>query len=323
MAEEEIRKEKSSSKNYWMFSTLVLAAVLIIILIFRFTSPVTGNVIKEDAAGQAILDFAEQQGIQATLVSVTDTGSLYEVVINIEGQDAPVYITKDGKYFISQPYPLTGQATADTNTQTQTPQEVVKSDKPIIDAYVFSYCPYGTQFEKGLIPVYDLLKNKAEFNIVFIGAMHGKFEETESLRQLCILKNYGKDKLFEYLDKFNTNAEVGNCQGTDTCVNPIIESIYTQLAIDKNKINTCMTSDAPALYQADEQKSASNGVSGSPTLIINGAEAQSARDSESIKQIVCSAFTTMPAECAQTLSSASPSPGFGGSTTAASTGAQC
>jgi len=47
------------------------------------------------------------------------------------------------------------------------------------------------------------------------------------------------------------------------------------------------------------------GVTGSPTLIINGVEYSGSRSSEAYKQAICDAFTTAPSECSQTLSETS------------------
>lgn len=317
-----IREEKKVvslfKKNYWAVATVVLAALLITILLVNSFSGIS-----KSEAGQKVLDFAESRGVNATLVSVTAQGSLYEVVVTVQGQEMPIYVTKDGKNLVANVIPLEETETPTTdNSDTQTPTEVPKTDKPVADFYVFSYCPYGTQMEKALVPAYNLLKNKADINIVFIGAMHGEYEKTESLRQLCIQKNYGKDKLFAYLDKFLVNPAVGNCQGTDTCVNPLIETIYTQIGIDKAKISTCMTNDAPALYAANQQKAQSLGIGSSPTVTINGVESQVGRSPALVQQAICSGFTTTPAECNQTLSTASASAGFG-STASSGSAASC
>jgi hypothetical protein len=208
-------------------------------------------------------------------------------------------------------------------SQSDTPANVPKSDKPLVTLWVFSYCPYGTQTEKGLIPVYNLLKNKAEIDIKYIGAMHGPFEETESLRQLCIQKIYGQDKFMSYIMKFDTNASVGNCGGSDTCVVPIINSIYAPLGIDKAKVDSCMVSDAPALYAAQEKEASSLGISGSPTLVVNGVQTQSGRSPSALLSTICSAFNDSPSECTQTLDSASPSAGFGATASESASAAQC
>jgi hypothetical protein len=50
-----------------------------------------------------------------------------------------------------------------------------KREKPDVDVFVMSYCPFGTQIEKGLLPVWDLLGDKINLNIRFVDyAMHGK-----------------------------------------------------------------------------------------------------------------------------------------------------
>ena len=143
--------------------------------------------------------------------------------------------------------------------------------------------------------------------------MHGEFEHVESLRQLCIQKLYGKDKLWSYLKSFDTDTNIGNCQGTATCVDPLIQKIYTSLSMDKAKIETCMANDAPALYDADGQTAASLGISGSPGFVINGVESQVDRTPEAIKTAICNAFTTKPTECSTTLSTTAATAGFGAS----------
>ncbi|MCX6747999.1 MAG: hypothetical protein NT076_00170, partial [Candidatus Pacearchaeota archaeon] len=222
--------------NPWIVSTAVFALATIILLVLSISPSLTGNAISSSSASTKLVDFLNGKvGGGVTLVNTTSLGSFYEVTVLYQGNEIPVYISKDGKYYSASVAPISTTATPTTDTQ-QPAAEVPKTDKPAADFYVFAYCPYGTQMEKALIPAYNLLKNKADINIVFIGAMHGEYEHVESLRQLCIQKNYGKDKLFAYLDKFLGNAAIGTCQGTDTCVNPLIETIFSQLSIDKNKI---------------------------------------------------------------------------------------
>jgi len=329
---EEIKKEEkktensigsSIKKNPWMIVSAVLAVLLVIALIFALKGGITGNAISSDSAGQQAVDFIKTSfgADVSTFTDVKDLGNLYEVTVPYQGQDIPVYISKDGKYFISSAIDMTA-ASADPSTPVDVPTEVVKSDKPVVDAYVFSYCPYGLQFEKALLPVYNLLKNKADINLVFIGAMHGEYEKTESLRQICIQKEYGKDKLWSYLDVFMGNTDIGNCNGDETCLKPLIEKIFKNVSIDSAKISTCMANDAEALYNADVQKASSMGISGSPTFVINGAQVSVSRTPAAVGKAVCDAFTTSPSECTQTLSSTASQAGFGYAA-GASSGASC
>jgi hypothetical protein len=312
------------SRNDWKIFSGILAVVIIVLLVIMFYGRITGNVIggaSDKDIGASVVSFAQAQGINATLVSVDKKNGLFEVVLSMQGRDVPVYVTSDGKNLIPSLIPLTGAATSDTKTDTQ-PKEVPKTDKPVVEAYIFSYCPYGTQFEKALVPVYDLLKNKADINIVAIGAMHGDFEKVESYRQVCIEKLYGRDKLFSYLKSFDENADIGKCSGTDTCVNPLIAKIYTSLSIDKSKVDACMAKDAQALYDAQNAKASEKGIGGSPTFVINGVEVSVDRTPEAIKEAVCNAFTTKPSECSKSLSTTALSAGFG-SSAGTSSGASC
>jgi protein-disulfide isomerase len=313
-------------KNPWMPVSFVLGIIVIILLVvvLLLANGAGAKTVTADTAGKNVVAFAESQGLSATVINTSVSGPFYEVTLSMNGQTFPVYVTKDGKQMATSLIPLAATTNSSaTNPNTNTPAaDVPKLAKPVVRAFIFSYCPYGTQFEKALVPAYNLLKNKADIDIVAIGAMHGEFEHVESLRQICIEKNYGKDKLFSYLKQFNENSEIGACSGTDTCVNPLIQKIYTSLAIDKTKIETCMTKDAPALYDLQGKQASELGISGSPTFVINGVEVSVDRTPNAIKTAICNAFTTAPAECSQNLSTTALSAGFGGSA-GTSTGASC
>ena len=303
-------------KNPWVIATIVLAVLLLVIAAVNVST-----IISKDNAAQKLLKSFTAQGLSGLTINKTEEVSgVYKVTFNYQGQVVPIYMTTDGKLMGSLEAFTPANSTATTNTPTQ--KDIPKSDKPQVNLFVFAYCPYGLQSEKGFIPVYNLLKNKVDFKITYIGAMHGPYEETETLRQLCIKKNYGQDKYMQYLSNFAVNTTIGACSSDTSCSKPLVEKLMTSMSINVNTINTCMTKDAPALYQADEALASQNGVSGSPSLMINGVDVQSGRDSASYLATICSAFSTAPAECSQTISSASPSAGFGGSTGTA-TGASC
>ncbi len=325
LKKEEEKLEKTLKKfkiNAWMIASIVLLVALVVVVAF------SGNMggMSKNAAGEKLVSFLNANVVQGggvTLKDVQSKGNLYEVNVMYKGEEIPVYITKDGKYFIQGATEIaaaTGQATADSSAST--PADVPKTDKPKVEAFVFSYCPYGLQFEKALSPVYDLLKNKADINVVYIGAMHGEYEKVESLRQLCILKNYGKDTLWNYLNKFTADTAIGNCRGNDSCLAPLLSNIYSQVGVDKSKIESCMAADAEALYNADTAEAQSLGISGSPTFVINGVEVQVGRTPAAIEAAICNAFTTAPGECSQNLSSSAASAGFGASA-GSSSGASC
>ena len=313
---------KDISQNYWAISTIVLAIILVVtILPSGITGGVIGTEISAKEVGEKVLTFANAQYPDAGLVSITDNGQFYEVILsNIQGQEVPVQITKDGENMV-QLIPLTTQA-SDTPTEAPT-TEAPKSDKPIVELYVFTYCPYGTQSEKGIIPAVNLLGDKIDFRLRQVGAMHGEYEKIEAERQLCIEQEY-PDKLLNYVLDFALNEAIGKCGNDATCSEPLVNNLFTKLGINKATINSCMENDGETLYAAEEANSRSQGIGGSPTLLINGAKIQSGRDSASYLATICSAFNEAPEECNEVLSSASPTPGFGGGdSTSPSTTAQC
>lgn len=303
-------------RNAWVITSVVLGILVIIMLIIIFKNGgLTGNAVSTETVESNFLSFAKSRGVDAAVVKVDDKGSYYELTYSISGSEGTMGITKDGKYFAQSFLPLTVTTTGTTGAATQEAQEdVPKSDKPVAEAFIFSYCPYGLQFEKGLLPVYDLLKSKADIRIVAIGAMHGDFERVESLRQISIEKLYGTDKLFAYLKEFDNNANIGACSGDASCLNKYLLGIYTKLKIDKSKVENYMKTSAETIYDEQVARASSLGISGSPTFVINGVQVQVSRSPEAIKKAVCSAFNSAPSECSQTLDSTSPSAGFGTST---------
>ena len=152
--------------------------------------------------------------------------------------------------------------------------------------------------------------------------MHGPKELAENLTQYCIEKEQ-TPKLQSYLSCFLASSDSATCltqTGVDSsklraCV-AATDKQYKVTANSTNNVDYKGTYPSFNINQADNDKYS---VGGSPTLIINGQEIDSSRDSASLLKTVCSAFNTQPKECQTTLSSVAPAPGFG--TAAATTGA--
>lgn len=296
-------------KNPWIISTFIFVITTLILLI-PFLG-ITGNAVSDKKAGESLVSYLNTiADSNVTLVSVEEKSGMYLVTVEYKGQDIPLYVTKDGKSYTSNLIPL---------IEEEAPlPDVPKTDKPVVELYVFTYCPYGLQMEKAFYSVVDLFKDKADIKIRQIGAMHGEYEKIEAERQLCIGKNY-PTRLWAYVNAFATDSNIGMCNGDATCVAPLINSIYTRLGINANTINTCMTSEGEALYNAEVENAGKNGVSGSPTVLINGVSSSLSRSPDAIKAAICNAFSTAPTtECAKTLSADQASAGFGASAGSAS-----
>jgi len=305
-------------ENPWMLGTFVLSVLVVALLLLTFTGGITGNAISSSAAAEKTLAFYESAGISdLTLASIEEISGLYQVNLNYKGSVVPVYITKDGKNIAESLIPLESSSSTETETQ-----EVPKSDKPEVELYVFTYCPYGLQMEKAIIPVANLFGSKIDLKIRQIGAMHGEYEEIEAKRQLCVEKKY-PNKFLDYVKAFAEDTSIGSCNGDATCLVPKLNTLYNQLGIDASTINSCMTTDGVTMYEAEVQNSGAKGIGGSPTLVINGVEVSSGRSPEEIKGVICEAFNNVPSECSQTLSTAQASAGFGSGTDSGSSTASC
>ncbi len=204
------------------------------------------------------------------------------------------------------------------------PSAAPTSDKPVVKLFVMSYCPYGTQMEKGMLPVAQLLGDKIDFQLEFVNyAMHGPKEITENLRQYCIEKEQ-KDKYLDYLSCFLKQNDSSSClaeTGIDTAkLGTCTEATDQQYSITQNMQNPKGPYPAFLIDDADNKK---YGVGGSPTLVINDVTVSSSRDSASLLATVCNAFDVQPEQCSAKLSADSPSPGFGYKTTGTTAQADC
>ncbi|MFH1801586.1 MAG: DsbA family protein [archaeon] len=293
--------------NPWIASTFALGIIVLIFLIINFTGGLTGSVISEKKAGEFVMDFVNSQVSGAELVNINDDGNLYEVNVLYDGQTIPLYITKDGKYFINGVIPLT-TLTSSSSSGTQT-QDILKSDKPVVELFVMTHCPYGTQAEKGLIPAIEELGDSIDAKIRFVHYFMHEPEETETPRQVCIREEQS-DKFLSYLECFLEDGDSARC--------------VEKVGINEAKMNECVSSGRADDYYAEDSALSKNyGVQGSPTLVVNGKIVSSSRSPSAFLDAICSAFNDSPKECSAELSSENPSAGFGWDGTGSSTNAQC
>jgi protein-disulfide isomerase len=304
--ENEISKKRVKVfSNYWVVSTFVLAILLIGVIIYG--NSFRGSVVSANVVSDKVISFANSQGVDAEIVSVESNGSLYEVVLSIEGEEFPLYVTLDGKSIISGLVPLEVNEVSTPATSTST--EIPKSDKPILELFVMTHCPYGTQAEKGFLPMARLLEDVADMEIRFVHYFMHEPEETETPRQVCIREEQG-DKFLDYLECFlegDGNSEGGYIQnGNDpsTCMQ--------ETGVDESLVEECVDSGRWEDYYAeDSEMSEDAGVRGSPTLVINGAIVEAGRSESAYLGASCEAFNEVPELCEEEVSTAQPSVYFG------------
>ena len=338
MAEEEGNKKNRAKNqildklraNPWIIATFVLAVIIIVGIFVK--GGFTGGAISESEASDKLTAFVEAQGGSIDIVSSEKEGSLYKFTINYQGDEIPIYLTLDGKYLIPSMIPLSSEDAgreAQGSGTAQQPVEIPKNAKPAVELFVMSLCPYGLQAEKGILPVAELLKDKIDFKIKFVFyAMHGKDEINENTRQYCIQKEQ-PSKLISYMNCYVKDGNSDGCIATTgidkTKLNSCVEAADKQFKITENfEDQSSWLSGRFPKYDVNAADNTKYDVGGSPTLVINGVQASSARDPASLLKTICEAFTTAPAECKQTLSSAAPNPGFtAGSVSGSASAANC
>ncbi len=255
---------------------------------------------------------------RATVVGISSIGGVSKVDLNFNGKEDSLFVTNDGNLYLQKIMDLSEVKKAEDEAKSE---NIVKnkSDKPKVELFVMSYCPYGTQMEKGYLPVIKALGDKIDSKIKFVNyVMHGEKEAKENVLQYCIQKD--EPEVFSsYLKCF-----LGKGEGsTDSCL--------SENGLSMNKLNSCIN-DTMKDFNVEKDLSNKNdylngkyprfginndenikyGVKGSPTLVINGQEIKgAARNSSSILKTICSAFKVQPEECNTVLSSETQAPGFG------------
>jgi len=333
MSEHDSESVKESGSIKIPKKTLVLSISLIVVFVVGFFvgDALSGNFLKvsEAEAVQSIQSFlsSNSPGTRFTANEKVIENGMYKISGTIGdgtgSEPITVYVSLDGQFLFPQAISLDEQAAAPAQPS-QPQQTITKSDKPVVELFVMSHCPYGTQAEKGIIPVAELLGDKIDFSIKFVDyAMHGEIELDEQLLQVCIAEEQS-DKYFDYLSCFLEDGDTERCleevdiDSLEDCIERVDEEFkIKELFADQS---TWSGGRYPQfnVHKAENDK---YGVGGSPTLIINGQQVSSGRDSESYLATICSAFNSPVEECGESLSGVTPSAGFGSGSGAGSNSA--
>jgi hypothetical protein len=270
----------------------------------------------EEVAQQAIeyinQNFLAMSEEGATLVSVAEESGVYKFTMLIEDQEYNSYITKDGKILFPDGVPMITKEEAEARAEAgaMTCEDLNKSNEPIIEAFVVSQCPFGTQMQRILneivknIPELDnyiTVKYMGEIQDGKITAMHGDEEAQENLRQICIREEQ-KDKYWNYIDCYIKEGQSEQC-------------LVTAL-VDIAVLDQCVEDTSRGLEYAQKDFDSENEyeVTGSPTLILNKGNVSEfdfgGRTAEAVKTVICCGFDSPPAFCAEELTTDSAEAGF-------------
>jgi hypothetical protein len=341
MEHKEHKNHKKHEIAAWVLGivVLVLAIALIASIFTKGFSGVSGTSgVSEEELKTKTITYLGQilPGQTVSVDSIVDEGTIYSLKLTVAGRPYDSYATKDGKLLFPSAIDMTATPeTPEAGAQPPVDTNVPKTDKPVVELFVMSHCPYGTQAEKGILPAVRTLGDSVDFKIRFVYyAMHGEKEVKEQLTQYCI-QSEQTDKYVQYLACFlNDSAGQGSLDASNKCI--------ASLGIDTKKLETCKAatdtkfdvmknfndqsswlSGRFPLFNTDKEANTKYSVGGSPTLVINGVNSNAGRDSASYLAAICNAMTTPAPECSTQLSAASPGPGFGYDSTAAATAAGC
>ena len=188
-------------------------------------------------------------------------------------------------------------------------------NKPQIDFFVMSYCPYGNIAEEAAFEAYKVLGDKAEFIPHYViyenyggggpdycmgngnyCSMHGIQELNQNIREYCAYKYDGIKEWFDFAIAMNSKCTY---QNADSCWEAVAEG----LGLDTAQIKKCEKEEGLDIVKADKELNDILKVSGSPTVFIEGDAYNGARSGEGYKAGLCAKFDEAPTECATVIES--------------------
>lgn len=279
------------------------------------------NVKKYDIASEQGKKLVDKFGIVKVPAVIFDSKITETQSWNAEPRLQAIFEESDGFYKIVDE--ATGANWFVSDEKRQEHYDAIGVDltdgKPQIDFFVMSYCPYGNMAEEAIKPVYDLLKDKVEFNphyVIYsdygeecvedgqICSMHGGVELRQDIREMCVLDKYGTEAWFDFALEMNKECDYKNA---DTCY----VDVAKELGYDLDYISECENGKGLDMIKEDKELGDVLGVSGSPQIFVEGDEYAGARSAEAYKQALCAEFDTAPEECGTTLAGATDTPPAG------------
>lgn len=311
---------------------LVAVAVVVIVIggylafgggnlsnIFSFTGRLSNDQIAKNSVDYLNSSILKGQST-ATLGAISEESGLVKFKIKLGANEFDAYATKDGKLMFPQAFNLGNTNTNTVNSDNdqkaapkKTAADIKKTDKPLLEAYIVSRCPFGLQMQRVLA---DIIKNapvlSANIKVMYMGsvssdgksitAMHGEAEAKENLRQICIREEQAS-KYWNYV----------SCQMKKSGTEVACEK---STGVDSAKLASCI-SDANrgvAYAKKDFELNDKYNVTGSPTLIMDEGQISEfdfgGRTSEAIKTIVCAGFNKQPDVCSKKLNAVSAASSF-------------
>jgi thioredoxin 1 len=191
-------------------------------------------------------------------------------------------------------------------TSAQVCANMTKSDKPLLEAFVVSRCPFGLQMQRIMANLVNQSKDAENYlKVRYIGSvanntissMHGDIEAKENLRQICVREEQS-DKYWDYVGCYMKEGKSMDC--------------LKSASIDEGRLDSCTNDTSRGLGYAQKDFDLANkySITGSPTLLMDnkivsesdfGTNTTAGRSPEALKELLCCGFKNLPSFCSQEL----------------------
>ncbi len=280
-------------KNPWKIATIILGLITLILLYMINTNTgLSASSISGENAGKIVTDFLNlQTGGGVNYISYNDLKDIYEITVSYEGQNVPVYITKNGNYFVQSAIPISDSIPSQLPDDQELNQRIndVSPDDDAIKGEVnapvtiieFSdyECPFcGRFFEQTLPELNEAYIKTGKVKLIYRDFpldIHPNAQKAAEAAECA--GEQGKyyemhDKLFE-----NQNAlDVGS-----------LKKYAKDIGLNTDEFNKCLDSGKMSdEVSQDFIDGQSYGVTGTPTFFINGKPLLGAQPFSEFEKII-------------------------------------
>lgn len=287
-------------KNPWIISTIVFG-ILSAVLIFNsfYGTSFSGGAISANQAGEKIAKFlSDNAGVQVNIGDVSVESGMYKVNLDYQGGLIPIYVTRDGKYFIQSPVSLdekpSGSGSSDgasadvgafLNNPSLYPSLGPSDAKNVVIEFSDFQCPFcaiasglpswvGTATSQygdllGAAGKVEKMAQEGKLKFVYV-SMSFLGQESVYAAEAGLCANE-QGKFWEMHDAIFTAQTQGENNGKYNKDN--LEIIANGVSgLDQSKFKACLEGDK---YLSAVQKingEASKAAQGTPTFYVNGKQ---------------------------------------------------
>jgi len=261
------------------------------------------------------------EGTTAEISEVAFESGLWRMKVQLSsGLEVDAMLSADGKYFIPEVFDveeIQNASVNDSSESTEMAVEVPKNDRPVVELFVMSHCPFGTQAEKAILPAVEALGDAIDFKTKFVYyVMHGETEVREELRQFVIQENYPEKYLAylaEFLEAGDSSTALEAVGLTEADLADASSAVDAKFNIFANlEDQSSWLSGSYPLFGVHAAENEKYGIAGSPGLVINNTVVNGvSRSPAGMLAAICAGFENPVEACLAELDTANSSSGFG------------